>query len=200
MEKKCSIILTRTLLCALFFTPLLSFAACVGGACNATSTQNTTFTQNLYVNGTVTKGSGSFVIDHPLDPKNKLLYHSFVESPDMKNLYDGIVTLDRRGEAVVQLPRYFLALNRDFRYLATALGDPSPNLYVKEEARKAFFGLMPPRFLLAGGRPGGRVSWQVTGIRNDRFAQTYPIIVEVNKDDSGIVPAGEYLLPEYYTR
>jgi hypothetical protein len=37
---------------------------------------------NLTVNGTLAKGSGSFVIDHPLDPANKYLYHSFVESPE----------------------------------------------------------------------------------------------------------------------
>src|SRR5690606_1929323 len=54
--------------------------------------------------GSLSKGSGTFVIDHPLDPENKLLYHSFVESPDVKNIYDGIVTLDENGEATVELP------------------------------------------------------------------------------------------------
>jgi hypothetical protein len=43
---------------------------------------------NLGVTGTVSKGGGSFKIDHPLDPENKYLSHSFVESPDMKNIYD----------------------------------------------------------------------------------------------------------------
>jgi hypothetical protein len=40
------------------------------------------FAGNLQVNGNVSKGGGSFRIDHPLDPENKYLYHSFVESPD----------------------------------------------------------------------------------------------------------------------
>jgi hypothetical protein len=49
------------------------------------------------VNGQLIKRAGSFKIDHPLDPANKYLCHSFVESPDMKNVYDGVVVLDRKG-------------------------------------------------------------------------------------------------------
>jgi hypothetical protein len=41
---------------------------------------------NLQVDGTVSKGGGSFRIDHPLDAANKYLSHSFVESPDMMNI------------------------------------------------------------------------------------------------------------------
>ena len=73
------------------------------------------FGGNVQVNGNLTKSSGSFKIDHPLDPANKYLYHSFVESPDMKNIYDGTVTLDEKGEAVVPMPDYFSALNQEFR-------------------------------------------------------------------------------------
>ena len=58
---------------------------------------------NLNVSGTLTKGGGSFKIDHPLDPANKYLSHSFVESPDMMNIYNGNAVLDARGEAVIQL-------------------------------------------------------------------------------------------------
>ena len=85
------------------------------------------------MNGAISKGSGTFVIDHPLDPKNKLLYHSFVESPDAKNLYDGVATLDSNGEAQIRLPGYFMALNKDFRYQMKPIGAPMPNLYVKDE-------------------------------------------------------------------
>ena len=56
------------------------------------------------------------MIDHPLDPANKYLYHSFVESPDMKNIYDGVITTDANGDATVVMPDYFEALNKDFRY------------------------------------------------------------------------------------
>ena len=40
----------------------------------------------------------------------------------MKNIYDGVVTLDVYGEAEVQLPAWFEALNTDFRYQLTAIG------------------------------------------------------------------------------
>jgi len=62
------------------------------------------FTGNVNITGTLTKGGGSFRIDHPLDPANKYLQHSFVESPDMKNVYDGVVVLDANGRATVDLP------------------------------------------------------------------------------------------------
>ena len=56
---------------------------------------------NVYVTGYLSKAGGSFKIDHPIDPTNKYLCHSFVESPDMKNIYDGVVTLDDKGEAEI---------------------------------------------------------------------------------------------------
>jgi hypothetical protein len=112
--------------------------------------------------------------NNPLDPENKYLYHSFVESPDMKNIYDGVVRLDADGEAVVQLPEWFGSLNTDFRYLLTAIGAPSPTLYIAQE-------IADNRFRIAGGTPGMKVSWQVTGIRQDAYANAHRIPVEENK-------------------
>jgi hypothetical protein len=114
-----------------------------------------------------------FRIDHPLDPENKYLQHSCVESPDTKNIYDGTVVLDGRGEADVALPDWFGALNRDFRYQLTCIGGFA-SVYVAEEIRDN-------HFRIAGGKPGLKVSWQVTGIRQDRTAQTMPMQVEVDK-------------------
>src|SRR5215213_9216261 len=85
------------------------------------------------ITGNLEKAGGSFKIDHPLDPANKYLYHSFVESPDMKNVYDGVVVLDNKGEAEIELPDWFGALNKDFRYQLTAIGAPRPNLYIAEK-------------------------------------------------------------------
>jgi len=160
-------------------------------------TSNVTVTGDTSILGTVSKGSGSFVIDHPLDPKNKLLYHSFVESPDVKNIYDGIATLDKNGDATIELPRYFLALNKDFRYLGTAIGQPMPNLHLAKEVRRYFFGLFGKIvFKISGGAPNGRVSWQVTGIRKDPFILANPIVPEVEKgsgDARSLLPKGECL-------
>src|SRR5262249_12078650 len=74
---------------------------------------------DVEIAGSLAKAAGSFKIDHPLDPANKYLYHSFVESPDMKNVYDGVVTTDASGLATITLPNWFDALNRDFRYQLT---------------------------------------------------------------------------------
>ncbi len=140
---------------------------------------------NLDVYGTLTKYSGSFKIDHPLDPENKYLYHSFVESPDMKNVYDGVVALDKAGEAWVNLPDYFEALNRDFRYQLTPIGGPAPDLHIAEK-------ISNNKFKIAGGTPGLEVSWQVTGIRQDAYAKAHPIIPEVEKEKEN---RGKYLTP-----
>ena len=155
-----------------------------------TFTTNVTAQQDFNVTGNLGKGSGSFVIDHPLDPANKLLYHSFVESPDVKNIYDGVVLLDTEGKATVQLPDYFEALNKDFRYQVKPLNGAMPDLHISSEVKNN-------RFSIAGGKPNGRVSWQVTGIRHDPYILANPIIPEVEKDDTTIVPKGEYLFPGY---
>jgi hypothetical protein len=137
-------------------------------------TGGSVFNGNVTVNGTLTKSAGSFKIDHPLDPERKYLSHSFVESPDMMNVYNGNVTLDASGRATVELPQYFEALNRDFRYQLTAIGAPGPNLYIAE-------GIKQNRLRIAGGRPYARVSWQVTGVRRDTYAEQHRIQVEQEK-------------------
>lgn len=146
------------------------------------------FHGKVTVNGTLSKSAGSFKIDHPLDPANKYLYHSFVESPDMKNIYDGVVTLDANGEATVTLPDWFEALNRDFRYQLTPIGAAMPNLYIAEE-------IQGNTFRIAGGVPGQKVSWQVTGIRHDPYAEEHRIPVE---EDKPAEEKGTYLYPEGY--
>ncbi len=140
---------------------------------------------NLSISGSISKGSGSFKIDHPLDPANKYLYHSFVESPDMLNVYSGTATLDAQGEAAVALPAWFEALNRDFRYQLTAIGPGAPDLHVAAKVKDG-------RFSIAGGKPGQEVSWQVTGIRKDAFAEAHRIPVEERKPEG---ERGLYLHP-----
>lgn len=136
------------------------------------------FAGSLHVTGTITKAGGSFKIDHPLDPKNKYLSHSFVESPDMMNVYNGVVTLDSKGRATVKLPSYFEALNRDFRYQLTCMGGFAP-VFVSHEVKGN-------SFQIGGGKPGLKVSWQVTGIRHDAFANAHRIPVEEEKPPSDL--------------
>jgi hypothetical protein len=146
------------------------------------------FVGDVLITGNLSKGGGSFKIDHPLDPENKYLYHSFVESPDMKNIYDGVAALNSIGEAVIELPEWFQALNRDFRYLLTAIGGPMPGLFIAEKIKEN-------RFRVAGGQPGMEVSWQVTGIRRDAFANKNRIKVEEEKPER---ERGHYLHPEAF--
>ena len=146
------------------------------------------FGGNLAVTGTLTKAAGSFRIDDPLDPANRYLSHSFVESPDMKNIYDGIAVLDVSGSAWVELPAWFEALNRDFRYQLTAIGNPAPGLFVAHEVSNN-------RFEISGGPAGLKVSWTVTGIRQDPYANAHRIPVEEEKPPQ---ERGAYLHPELY--
>jgi hypothetical protein len=137
---------------------------------------------DLFVEGT--KG---FKIDHPLDPANKTLKHCAVESPDMKTFYDGVVRLDRRGRFVVKLPSWFCALNKDFRYQLTSIGKPSKDLHIASE-------ISDNRFTI-GGEPGARVCWQVTGTRQDAWANAYRMKVEERK---GPRDRGRYGAPHLF--
>ena len=142
---------------------------------------------DLDVVGTLSKGAGSFKIDHPLDPANKYLYHSFVESPDMMNVYNGNIITDAQGFATVTLPDYFMTLNKDFRYQLTVIGTFAQAI-VKEK-------ISNNRFVIQTNQPNVEVSWQVTGIRQDKFAEKNRIVPEVDKAPED---RGYYLHPELY--
>jgi hypothetical protein len=145
------------------------------------------FDGSVLVSGKVIKGSGSFKIDHPLDPGNKYLSHSFVESPDMMNIYNGVITTDSNGDAVVQLPEYFGALNRDFRYQLTVI-----RTFAKSTVAEK---ITDNHFRIKTSLPNVKVSWQVTGIRQDAYANRNRISVEEDKPES---ERGLYLHPEAF--
>jgi hypothetical protein len=130
-------------------------------------------------------GTKNFRIDHPLDPANRILNHSAVESDEMKNIYDGVVILDETGSASVKMPKWFDALNRDFRYQLTAIGGPGAGLYVAAE-------LSDSQFTVAGGTPNLKVSWQVTGVREDASANKHRKPVE---QDKATEDRGKYVDP-----
>ena len=145
------------------------------------------FSGNVNVTGTLSKGGGSFKIDHPLDPTNKNLYHSFVESPDMMNIYNGNVITDASGYATVTMPDWFEALNKEFRYQLTVIGDFAQAIISQK--------IQNNQFIIRTDKPNIEVSWQVTGIRHDKFAEKYRIPVEENKTGKDV---GKYLHPDAY--
>jgi hypothetical protein len=145
------------------------------------------FNGDVHVAGKISKAGGSFQIDHPLDPANKYLYHSFVESPDMMNIYNGNTITDGSGTAVVTLPDWFEALNSDFRYQLTPIGQHA-SAWIGDEISNRMF-------VIKTDRSNVKVSWQVTGIRQDAWANANRIQVEVDK-----APAdqGHYLHPDLF--
>ena len=142
---------------------------------------------NLHVQGRLTAGVKAFRIDHPLDPENKYLSHSAVESPDVMNIYNGNITTDSEGHATVALPDYFEALNGDFRYQLTVIGEPALAAVEHEIENN--------RFTIKTERPYVKVSWQVTGIRRDASADLYRQPVEEEKPES---ERGSFLHPEAF--
>lgn len=142
---------------------------------------------DVSISGTLAAGVKHLKIDHPLDPANKYLSHTSVESSDMMNIYNGNAVLDDKGEAIVQLQDWFEALNRDFRYQLTSIGK-FQQVYIAQE-------ISGNRFKIAGGKPHGRVSWQVTGVRHDPYANAHRVPVEEEKKGPD---RGTYLHPELF--
>ena len=84
-------------------------------------------TADLTIAGSLSKGSGSFRIDHPLESKADThhLVHSFVEAPQADNIYRGKVDLVD-GSAIVNIDTVagmtegtFIALNTDVQCFTT---------------------------------------------------------------------------------
>ncbi len=147
------------------------------------------FRGDVEVSGNLSKGGGSFKIDHPLNPQNKYLYHSFVESPDMMNIYNGNVVTGANGDATIELPAYFEALNRDFRYQLTVIGTFAQAIVAVE--------IKDNRFTIKTSAANVKVSWQVTGIRQDPYANMNRIKVEEDKPER---ERGLYLHPEAFNQ
>jgi hypothetical protein len=107
----------------------------------------------------------------------------------MMNIYNGNVTTDARGVATVVLPDYFEALNGDFRYQLTVIGQFAQAIVAREIASG--------RFTIKTNRPKVKVSWQVTGIRHDAYANAHRIPVT---EDKPTAEQGTYLHPDAFPR
>jgi hypothetical protein len=137
--------------------------------------------------GMLSKASGTFTIDHPLDPYGKILNHYFIEGPEMLNIYRGSVVLDATGRAEVSLPSYFSALNRNPMVQLTGVGTPEV-VYLAEKVSGG-------RFVI-GGPAGAEVYWQVTGERNDVSAEATRRMMPVEQPKTGVL-AGRMLDDEF---
>jgi hypothetical protein len=143
---------------------------------------------DIAISGTLAKGAGTFKIDHPQDPANKYLIHSFVESPDMMNIYNGNIVTDGNGEATAQLPDYFSVLNKECRYQLTAIGTFAQAM-VAEEVNNS------NQFKIKTDKPNVKISWQITGIRKDPYANAHRIKDVVEKIGA---EKGKYVHPDLY--
>jgi trimeric autotransporter adhesin len=145
------------------------------------------FAGNLDVDGTVSSAAVGVKMDDPIDPANKFLSQSYVESPDMMSVCNGNITTDGKGMATVVLPDYFETLNGDFRYQLTVIGQFAQAIVDKEIAGN--------RFTIRTSMPNVRVSWQATGIRRDPWANAHRT---PNEEEKPAKFRGYYLHPEVY--
>ncbi|MDQ3707354.1 MAG: hypothetical protein M3437_19435 [Chloroflexota bacterium] len=137
--------------------------------------------------GTSEASLGTYTIDHPQDPANKYLNMAAVSGPDAMNVYNGNVTTDAKGDATVTLPAYVEALNKDFRYQLTVIGTFAQAIVSTEIQKNSF--------TIKTDKPNVKVSWQVTGVRKDPYAEQNAVEVEQAKPD---VERGYYRHPEVY--
>lgn len=142
---------------------------------------------DLDVTGIITGAAKLFRIDHPLEPTEKYLCHMSIESSEMMNIYTGNVELDENGNATVLLPDWMEATNTDFRYQLTCIGGYAP-VYIAEEVSNN-------QFSIAGGKPGLKVSWEISATRHDPFAKAQKFEPVVNKPTDKV---GTYVHPEAY--
>jgi hypothetical protein len=153
------------------------------------------FQGDVFIGGLLTagnldvQGTKNFKIDHPLDPENKYLLHASIESSEVLNVYSGNVVTNATGEAVVALPDWFEALNRDFRYQLTVIGTFAQAIVANEVRNN--------RFTIKTNAPNVKVSWQVTGVRSDLAMQKHPFSAVEDKPER---ERGHYLQPELYNQ
>ena len=150
------------------------------------------FAGDVNITGTLSKGSGSFVIDHPLDPENKLLRHNFVESPENLLIYRGKARLNSNGETIVELPDYFEALTKENEatVVLTSIGKPFLSGYEWESDFNSF---------KIYGEPGRDVSWVVYADRDDPVINELGRPVEEEKGpDNKLCDKGKLLYPKAY--
>lgn len=121
---------------------------------------------NTTISGSLSKGSGSFKIDHPVKPETHYLIHSFVEAPQADNIYRGKVVLVN-GLATVNIDAAvsmtegtFVLLNREVQCFTS-----------NETGWTAVRGRMDDNILTIEAQDSAcadTISWMVVGERQDQ--------------------------------
>ncbi len=140
------------------------------------------FVGNSSFTGTLSKGGGTFLIDHPLDPFNKNLRHGFVEAPRYDLIYRGIVRLVN-GRAMVDIDAASNMTSGTFAALTT-------NAVVTSLQNQEGFGRLKPGAINGGSFEvicedvtcTDHVSWVVIAERNDPFVKSD---LDQNTDSDG---------------
>ena len=146
------------------------------------------FDGDINVTGAITAGTKDFKIDHPLDPANKYLVHTSVESSEMMNIYSGNVVTDELGLATITMPDWFQAENTDFRYQLTIVDERFAQAVVSKQMENN-------QFTIHTNASNVKVSWQITAVRQDAFAKAHPMVVEQEKPAT---ERGFYQNPELF--
>ncbi|MBU6412843.1 MAG: hypothetical protein KGS45_05170 [Planctomycetes bacterium] len=89
------------------------------------------------------------------------------------------------------MPDWFTALNRDFRYQLTVIDEADSGWALAKVVREMKDG----EFTIRTNLPNQKVSWQVTGIRQDAWANKHRIPTEELKSAN---EKGKYLSPDAY--
>lgn len=142
----------------------------------------------LEVNGAIAKKSSTFLIDHPLDPLNKDLFHGMVEAPRYDLIYRGIVQLSN-GEAIVDIDLASNMTKGTFNAL-------TQNAEVVGLVNKTSFSRLKASTVVNGeftitcedNFSGDTVSWVVMAERHDPFIINNPT---TRTDENG------HLIPEH---
>jgi hypothetical protein len=165
----------------------------VYGRTNSGSGYGGYFHGDVHVTGELSKGSGSFLIDHPLDPENSLLRHSFVESPEHLLIYRGKTALDHAGTARVDLPDYFRALTKESEASIHLTPSGTSPFLVSGRWDGDFGGFT------IHGEANREVFWEVLAARDDPVIHQLGRPVEETKGpDNKYCDRGELLYPAAY--
>ena len=160
----------------------------LGGGGERMRIENTT--GKVVVNGDFTAiGVKAFTMDHPLDPTNKTLMHAAIESNEVLNSYSGTVTTNANGKVMVNLPDYFEAINKDFRYQLTVMGTFAQAIISKEVSDN--------KFEISTNQPNVKVSWEVKGVRNDAHMRKFPFVAV---EEKSAAQKGHYIDPAAYNQ